>query len=127
MLNIELLCLPNRTWSPHQSTIYCFPSCKEQLQGNEFCDCHNNNKHCNYDNGKCCPATIKGGGRVKFPYVKEGERRYCKCIDPRARELTKPIEKGPIVSPLTGSGDDAFVNIYNDDEGDDDNIEVVQT
>ena len=45
--------------------------------------------------------------------------RYCKCIDPRAHELTKPID--------TGSGDDAFVNIYNDDEGDDDNIEVVQT
>jgi len=49
---------------------------KPGYKGDGFCDDENNHASCNYDDGDCCPITVKGGK------VKKDGCKDCKCLDP---------------------------------------------
>eukprot|EP00795_Rhopilema_esculentum_P005888 gene5888-11220_t len=82
--DIKLYCLPNRTWYPSPGQIYCVKSCMKSYRGDSICDCSNNNKHCNYDDGDCCEQTVK---KKKVEFI--GSYR-CICRDPKKLSSFQP-------------------------------------
>ena len=51
--------------------------------GDGFCDAANNQEHCDWDGGDCCPSTVEDGVVITFPEHCPVE---CKCRDPAAVE-----------------------------------------
>ena len=112
MKHIKLMCLPALHWYPSPNSLYCIPACADQHKGDGFCDCRNNNKHCNYDNGDCCAATVKGGEVDFLDY-----NSTCKCIDPGVpwiKLVCRSYDAKKIISLETDAADK---------EGDGNNVE----
>ena len=51
--------------------------------GDGLCDGINNNKHCRWDGGDCCPSTTKN--RIVHPGLNNCKSE-CVCKDPNAKE-----------------------------------------
>ena len=111
--------MPERQWYPPVESVYCMESCNTMALGDGICDCKQNNKHCNYDNGDCCLSTLKGTRLVLYR-----DNVHCECIDPNVAEARSQVASG---------GGEALKRGYGDNEGGDDEdeygkgIDVVQT
>lgn len=102
--DVTLTCMPDMKWHPPTDRVYCLASCNKKSLGDGICDCNQNNKHCNYDNGDCCAASLKRTKIVKF-----SNNVPCKCRDPDVLEAMS----------RAGSGDGGTIMNNGDNEDDD--------
>ena len=70
-------------WYPDPANLRCIPSCSKAELADGLCDAINNNKHCRWDGGDCCPSTTKNRIVRKYPRDCKSE---CACKDPDAKE-----------------------------------------
>lgn len=70
-------------WHPDPAKLQCIPGCRKAEIADGLCDSINNNKHCRWDGGDCCPSTTKNRIVRTWPNDCKSE---CACKDPDAKE-----------------------------------------
>ena len=80
---VTITCLQKLDWNPDPSRLLCIRGCKREFISDGWCDPDNNNKHCRWDGGDCCPSTTKNRIVRRMPSHCSSA---CDCKDPDAIE-----------------------------------------
>lgn len=80
---MTITCTQKLNWSPDPAQLMCIRGCRREFISDGWCDPDNNNKHCRWDGGDCCPSTSKN--RIVRP-MPSSCKAACDCKDPEAIE-----------------------------------------
>ncbi|KAK8760311.1 hypothetical protein V5799_028421, partial [Amblyomma americanum] len=78
-----VVCSGTGQWHPNTDSLECRRKCSKDYIGDGWCDAANNQEHCDWDGGDCCPSTVAGHVVKSFPPNCPADE--CGCRDPRTR------------------------------------------
>lgn len=88
---VTITCTQKLDWKPDPARLSCIRGCRKEFISDEWCDMVNNNKHCRWDGGDCCPSTTKNRIVRRMP---SSCMSACDCKDPNAIENQLPGNSG---------------------------------
>lgn len=91
MWRVIITCTQKLDWYPDPANLQCVRGCRKGEIADGWCDAVNNNKHCRWDGGDCCPSTTKH--RIVRP-MPSSCTSDCACKDPEARENGGFVNEG---------------------------------